>query len=274
MIYIATVHHKNPFWVNTQLKFIKKNFSEEYKTYAYLDSGKQLNKEFEDSNFSGINKEEFKKFDVVIDSINKAGGAAQHSQRLKKLYKEIFKVAKDEDIIIFLDSDALLINPTICNFIHQKLRQHELIGVQRLENTGDKHPHPMFCVATVKTWKKIHKLSNGNIWGMAYSGGINHNSEIGGVLLNVLNRNNIKWYKMKRSNTVNYHDVFFGIYDNLIYHHGGGSRGMRCRHDYQKYGGAENYIKSPEYKKVLQSNKRILNDIDNNENFYKQFITT
>ena len=39
------------------------------------------------------------------------------------------------------------------------------------------------------------------------------------------------WHSLLRSNVVNLHPVFFGIYGDLVYHHGAGSRKSLSRLD-------------------------------------------
>jgi hypothetical protein len=49
-------------------------------------------------------------------------------------------------------------------------------------------------------------------------------SDVGGELLRILNENRILWKKLPRSNTRNLHPLLFGIYGDLVYHHGTGFR--------------------------------------------------
>jgi hypothetical protein len=44
--------------------------------------------------------------------------------------------------------------------------------------------------------------------------------------INILN-----WYPLKRDNKIDIHPFFFGVYGNLIYHHGGGFRTMVSDYD-------------------------------------------
>ena len=49
-----------------------------------------------------------------------------------------------------------------------------------------------------------------------------------------LNSLGIKWTKIRRSNSHSFHPLWFGVYSDLIYHHGAGSRPFFCALDYQK----------------------------------------
>ena len=43
-------------------------------------------------------------------------------------------------------------------------------------------------------------------------------------MLEILNQKDIIWGKVLRSNKLDIHPLFFGIYDDVIYHHGAGFR--------------------------------------------------
>ena len=45
-----------------------------------------------------------------------------------------------------------------------------------------------------------------------------HSNWWGGVV-HWLEENNIKWHPPERTNKVNLHPLYFGIYDDLVYHH-------------------------------------------------------
>ena len=47
---------------------------------------------------------------------------------------------------------------------------------------------------------------------------------MGGNLLGLLEDAGIEWYPMLRTNKVNPHPLQFGVYEDLVYHHGGGFR--------------------------------------------------
>ena len=56
-------------------------------------------------------------------------------------------------------------------------------------------------------------------------------SDVGGNLLGILNKHGVTWHPMLRSNMRDLHPLWFGIYDNLIYHHGAGFREPLSRRD-------------------------------------------
>jgi hypothetical protein len=132
-----------------------------------------------------------------------------------------FNAADTEDLLMFIDGDAFPIGDIIL-FGHEKLKQYPLIAVQRRENGGDIQPHPCFCLTTVGFWKTI----NGD-WKAGYrwknSQG-NFITDVGGNLLGIFREKSIDWYPMLRSNKTNLHPLLFGLYEDLVYHHGAAFR--------------------------------------------------
>ena len=145
-----------------------------------------------------------------------------HASKLNILADLIyFDSNQDDDLIIFLDGDAFPIGDII-GFARQKLRKYPLVAVQRLDNNGDRQPHPCFCVTTIGFWKRI-----GGDWNQGYEwedAEGNPMTDVGGNLLGILQREGIEWYPMHRSNRINLHPLWFGIYEGLIYHHGAAFR--------------------------------------------------
>ena len=50
-----------------------------------------------------------------------------------------------------------------------------------------------------------------------------------------MKKHNYEYYPIVRSNKVNLHPLYFGIYENLIYHHWAGSRRMITRPDRKRH---------------------------------------
>ena len=201
MIYVLTVHWQIPFWITIQQKYLRRFMDQPFRIFAFLSGiGREYSKYFHYSCFEEI---------------------ADHATKLNILADMVLLVAQDEDILIFLDGDAFPINPIDAHFL-SKMKRHQLVAIQRIENNGDIQPHPSFCATTVGFWKEMkgtwHK---GFVW-RDHQGGMV--TDVGGDLLKILQDHKIDWYRMLRSNTKNVHPLAFGIYDHLIYHHGYGFR--------------------------------------------------
>jgi hypothetical protein len=129
---------------------------------------------------------------------------------------------------MFIDGDAFPIGD-VATFARAALADFPLLAVQRLENLGDVQPHPCFCVTTVGFWKQL-----GGDWKRGYEwrnalGELT--TDVGGNLLGQLERAGIRWLPLHRSNRVNLHPIWFGVYQDLVYHHGAAFRGPWSRLD-------------------------------------------
>jgi hypothetical protein len=102
-----------------------------------------------------------------------------------------------------------------------------------LENAGDIQPHPSFCLTTVKFWKEINgDWKRGYEWRNSTGNKI---TDTGGNLLSILDKKRIGWLPLLRSNKRDLHKLWFGIYEDLIYHHGAGFRQPVSRVDLQEH---------------------------------------
>ncbi len=202
MLHIATVHWQNEDWIDIQLARLKRHISAPYRVYAFLNGVPEANRA--------------KFFQACLEPIR------EHAVKLNRLADVICSDSADEgDLLMFLDGDAFPIADPM-PLISEKLASHPLVAVQRLENNGDLQPHPCFCVTTVRFWKAI-----GGDWREGFtwpdrSG--NAVTDVGGNLLGILERNGIQWAPLLRSNRTNLHPLWFGVYGDLVYHHGAGFR--------------------------------------------------
>ncbi len=210
MLYILTVHYKEKKWIDIQYQYLKKHIKVPFKLWI---SAFEIDDDFVHA-------------DKVFRDVD-----SSHANQLDFLAREVLKVANNNDYILFLDSDAFPVRDI--NSMMQIMRGKELCAIQRLENNGDPQPHPCFCVTTVEFWKEIR-----GSWQYGNKTWIGDNgvkrTDVGGELYFKLNDNNVEWTKMHRTNDHIYHNVWFGLYDNLIYHHGAGSRDFRCVTDFDE----------------------------------------
>lgn len=209
MIHIATVHWETDKWVDIQLKYINQNINQPFRVYAFL---------------SGYAAEHKSKFFYSCDEPIK-----EHAIKLNLLAKTIELCAEsDSDPLIFIDGDAFPVNP-MDDFIKKTLNENLISAIQRLENVGDIQPHPSFCITTVGFWKKI----NGD-WKEGYEWITEQGTprtDVGGNLLKILLDNSMNWKPLLRTGQITNHPVMFGIYENLIYHHGAGFRAPMSGYD-------------------------------------------
>jgi len=214
MIHIATVHYQTEKWIDIQLKYLNKHIHEPFKVYAVLNN---------------IDKIHFNKFYFATDFESAfANGDYNHSDKLDFLTKQIIKEGGDEDIIIFLDSDAFPIG-NLMPSLKELIKKHQLIGV-RVNKLIKDRPHRSFVATTIGVWEKI---DGGWIGDVAQYNPHTVNNEPRRLnnVGNQLSKHNIDWYPIIRTNTKDIHPLFYGIYGDMIYHHGCGSRNQISTYD-------------------------------------------
>jgi hypothetical protein len=206
MIYVATVHWKDPKWIAPQRIALSSHLQDSFRVFANLQGIEPL-------------------YDEYFDSTTRVEGS--HPEKLNDLATAISKEALPEDLIVFLDGDAFPVRG-LDSWMRGLLGDHRLAAVRRDENAGDIQPHPCFCVTTVGFWNEI-----GGDWrqGSWITSEGQTASDVGGTLLATLNDRSISWRPILRSNAVNLHPVFYGLYEAHIYHHGSGFRPAISRAD-------------------------------------------
>ena len=261
MIFVLTVHWRDPKWIPIQDEYLKRYLLEPYKKIGYLNY---------------IDNEYDKYFDVA-----KHDEIESHAIKLNLLAdKGIEGSASDGDILIFLDGDAFPI--TDLTPLIEQIRQgdYRLAAVQRLENNGDIQPHPCFCVTTVGCWKSINgDWEAGHTW-LNKTG--NEVTDVGGNLKQKLDAAGIDWKRLLRSNKYNRHPLWYGVYDGLVYHHGAGFRAPVSRLDYptlRKYTKyflstqAGVYFKKLFLSKIMKTDRRLGKVIKESEQIYNAICT-
>jgi hypothetical protein len=201
MLYVATVHYKSPQWVEIQTRHLREHLSVPFQVWTSLE---------------GIDPSYGSHFDRVLDQ------HGSHAGKLNHMAMEISQEAADDDLLMFLDGDAFPISDPM-PLIQESLQKAPLLAVRRAENVDEPQPHPCFCVMSVKTWRDLHgDWTSGPTWvgARGKSGG-----DVGGNLLRRLELTGTPWVQVLRSNRRNLDPLYFGLYGEVIYHHGAGFRG-------------------------------------------------
>jgi hypothetical protein len=200
------VHFGSPRWIEIQARHLREHLRVPYRTWTSLQ---QI-----DHSYSAY-------FDFVIEQ------QGSHAGKLNHLANEISHAANADDVLMFLDGDAFPIADPL-PLIERSLGQAPLAAVRRGENAGDPQPHPCFCATTVGAWQRL-----AGDWSAGYSW-VNDAgervSDVGGNLLRKLELTQTPWVPVLRSNRTDLDPVFFGIYGDVIYHHGAGFRGADRLH--------------------------------------------
>jgi hypothetical protein len=201
LVHIATVHWRSDRWIDVQRRYLDRNVDEPYRVYAWLDQ-----------ELWGRAPEFFYATDVPVE---------RHELKLTLLGDLVAHAADPDEVIIFIDGDAFPVAP-IMPFLRSKLERYPLVAVRRDENNGDRQPHPSFCATTAGFWRQLPgDWRRGHTWTNPQGKEV---TDVGGNLLGLLERAGIEWYPMLRTNKVNPHPLQFGVYEDLVYHHGGGFR--------------------------------------------------
>jgi hypothetical protein len=200
VLHIATVHYRSPRWIEIQTAHLRRHISVPFQTWSSL--------EFIDGSYGRY-------FDRIIDQ------RGSHAGKLNHLAMEISQEAAEGDLLMFLDGDAFPIADPM-PFLDDALGRAPLVAVRRAENANEPQPHPCFCVTTVATWRALPgDWTAGPTWPGAQGG---RTTDVGGNLLRRLELSQTPWIAMLRSNRRNADPLYFGVYEDLIYHHGAGFR--------------------------------------------------
>lgn len=202
MINFATVHWRDPSWIPVQRRFLTRNVAGPWRLWAFADRiGKADPSWFHYRSDLPVERHEWK-LNLLGDLICGSGAA-------------------DDELIVFIDGDAFPVAP-LDEALRSRLQATPLIAVRRDESAGDPQPHPCFCATTVGLWRRI-----GGDWrpGATWTDpGGRETTDVGGELMAILEREGVEWSPLLRSNIRDLHPLMFGVYDDLVYHHGGGFR--------------------------------------------------
>ncbi|MFZ0667337.1 MAG: hypothetical protein WAM97_16405 [Acidimicrobiales bacterium] len=211
MINVVTVHWLSPQWIPAQLEYLERNASAPFRVFASLN---------------GIEDESLRKRFYYVQDIE----IEDHPEKLNILAQVVIEQSKPEDIIIFLDGDAFPIQP-LQPWLEETFKRHPLVAVQRYENCKDTRPHPSFCATTVGFWKELGCDWTPRDW-VTETGALF--LDAGGKLCDQLSENDVDWLPLRRTNTVDLHQLWYAVYGHKIYHHGAGFRNRVSKVDQVK----------------------------------------
>lgn len=211
MIHVATVHHKCDRWIAPQLRYLARALGDRpYRVYAFLN---------------GVSDRWNESFHFA-----RTDEPGSHASKLNLLADEIRRSASPDDLMMFLDGDAFPIRDPVPLVESALATGHALVAARRAENAGDVQPHPLFCVIRVKKWEEIlGDWSKGPCWRNAEGDLV---TDVGGVLWDTLRARGETWLPLLRSNSLDLHPLWFGLYGRVVYHHGAGFRQPHSRNDF------------------------------------------
>lgn len=201
MIYVLTVHWKSDRWIKVQADYLRRHTTEDFRFHACVEG-------VDEAIWRGC-------YDRVIPAVG------EHSGKLNLLAWDVLEAAAADDLLIFIDGDAFPTRPYI-EEIRRLLQTRPLVAIRRDENAGDPQPHPSFCATTAGFWREIRgDWSRGASWPSADQ---QEQTDVGGNLLYTLEQRGFPWHPLLRTRGTKHHPVFFGVYGDIVYHHGSGFR--------------------------------------------------
>lgn len=244
MLYIATVHHQNPLWPPIQLRHILLNTRVPFEVYAVCN---------------GMKPGLLLQYGKVYKTKFRSTGATNHAENLNFLAREVGKVGKANDILVFMDSDAFPIVPEFPMLVADWLNAAPLVAVRRQEGPSPLLPHPCFCATTVGFWQTIKGDWLPTPWRMSDGTVV---QDTGSKLYKKLYERNVAWAELNCSNAAyRPHSTCFTVYGNVVYHHGAGSRGAY----------PDVHSEGSTCLKMRQLSPKILRLIEDHNDFYKLF---
>jgi hypothetical protein len=219
VIHIGTLHYRDDRWIDPQLRNLKRHTHEPYRTYASLDA---------------IDGRHYARFDYAADHGQVAPDIKEGwrpEPKLKLLTAEMTREAKPDDLLVFMHGDTLPIADWV-GPVRAMVAESQLAAVRRDENL-EPIPHWSFCATTAGFWTEIGgDWSRGATWEQPDG---HHDTDTGAKLWKTLQRQGIAWHPILRTNKVNLHPIWFGIYGDIVYHHGSGFRTPISRLDATGY---------------------------------------
>lgn len=216
MIHILTCHVYNDAWIDLQVNHFKKHTKEPFKIYSIYDC--VTKEEFDKHKHKWDYAEQLVEGEISLETED----PLNHPYKLHHLVDVMAKdVDLENDWLVFVDGDAWPISDDWVSHATSKAEQHVVSSIKRLENDGECRPTPIFFMCRPKFW-----IENKLTWypeGCYYVGNDGRKvKDVGCKCLYQLQDLNIDWYPLLRSNKINFHKLWFGIYDDVIYHHSKG----------------------------------------------------
>jgi len=278
-IYVISVHSGDEAlngieFLDLQLSGFKKNTSSSCKFYlgVYGDDYKKCKEDYSESNITFID---------VTKAHEDYNLSKEHWIRLNFIYDHLEKNVEfdDEDIIVFADSDAWPIREWEGK-INSLLEKNKAVAIERRENPEplltDKakpYPHPSFFAIKANFWKKHYR--KGLEWDL---GPKEDQFKTSGPTIKIwLEDNGYSYAPLLRTNCIDIHPLYYGVYGDIIYHHGAGTR--------PKYDSADIWLRTGlnphtdldlRYPMILDFNQKIsdlvLEEIKQNDLFINVYL--
>jgi hypothetical protein len=207
LIHIATLHYRDESWIDPQLRYLERHTSEDYRVYTCLD---------------GVDRRQFARFHHAEERWDPIQFEFDH------LAAVISEQADPDDMLVFMHGDTFPIADWV-GPVRKMLAERPLAGIRRDENLGEPHPHACFTATTPRLWNEIGAdWARGPVWTGTNGAEV---TDLGATLWRELSDRGIEWEPILRTNTVDPHPLWFGVYGDIVYHHGAAFRKPMSRLD-------------------------------------------
>jgi hypothetical protein len=209
LIHVLSAHYQSARWLSLQLRGLEE----------FIHAPFQLVWSIED-----IPEDEIPRQRASTRIVPQRG---DHATKLNALAELVIADARDADLLVFLDGDALPVGPL--DGVLELAGRGRLVAVRRDENDGDPQPHPSFCAMSVREWRAL-----GGDWVVGpqwRDGSGTAVTDVGASLWATLRERSIEWTPLLRTVHHSLHPVWFGVYADIVYHHGAAFRFPRSRAD-------------------------------------------
>lgn len=219
MIHVGTAHYLDPRWIDVQRRYLERNTGEPHRLYASLDR---------------VPSRESAKFDVALDHSDVDAGAREYLRidaKLNLLAERILDDAEPGDEVVFMHGDTLPL-PGWAPRTRELVAGHGLAAIRR-DEIGEPIPHWSFCATTAELWRELDATWSRGERAWDFCGDVM--TDTGGMLMDALEREGVDWHPILRTNAVDLNPLWFGVYGDLVYHHGAGFRTPMSKKDASTY---------------------------------------
>jgi hypothetical protein len=257
LIHIATMHYRDDRWIDLQQRYLERHTHEPYRTYASLE---------------GVDSSYLSRFDQAWDETGPTEPPLPNRRiepKLDRLTDTILSVGEPEDLMVFMHGDTIPITDWVPP-IRAMTQESGLAGICR-EEIDEPIPHWSFVATTVGFW---HELGADWSRGPAWPLNGKEESDTGATLWRRLETQGVPWRRLLRSNQTNLNPLLFGVYGNLVYHHGAAFRPSITRWDSAAYVHLpiplRNFAGVRKRLANVYQSKRLIRRIRRDEHFYEE----
>ena len=212
------MHYRDDRWIDLQLRYLELHTHEPYRVYASLE---------------GVPARYLSRFDHARDETGPTERRLANRRiepKLNRLTEEMVSNGHPDDLLVVMHGDTVPITDWVPP-IRAMTQESGLAAICR-EEIDEPIPHWSFVATTVGFWRELGAdWSRGPTWRLNGK----DESDTGARLWQQLETHGVRWRRLRRSNQTNLNVLLFGVYGDLVYHHGAAFRTSITRWDSAAY---------------------------------------